>query len=74
MGDWPVIADSKWNESSWRWQDAASKIEALRFWSKILIDFKISTDAKNTSKRVILVRDMIYVCDSFLKKTKISFQ
>lgn len=54
LGGWPVVS-KHWDEFSWTWQDAITKLRQFGFLSNYLFDLSVVTDLKNSTKRIISV-------------------
>lgn len=55
MGGWPVTL-TKWNENAWSWQKMVKDLPKNGFFSNYIFKISIDSDKKNSSKRVISVR------------------
>ena len=60
FGGWPVVVGDNWNESNFEWTEMIYKFRRVGYSIGYLIDFSISTDAKNSTTRVIDVIDSNY--------------
>ena len=55
FGGWPVVVDSSWNESSFKWTEMIYKFRHVDYPIDFFIDFSIAADWKNSTARVIYV-------------------
>ncbi|XP_054271423.1 neprilysin-2 isoform X2 [Macrosteles quadrilineatus] len=53
MGGWPVLEGDQWDPAKFTWKDTVYKFKDEGFSIDYLIDFSITTDYKNSTKRVI---------------------
>lgn len=53
MGGWPVLEGEDWDPASFTWKDTTYRFKEEGFSVDYLIDFSITTDFKNSTKRVI---------------------
>lgn len=54
LGGWPVIEGGSWNaDDSWTWQETVKKFRRVGFSMDYIIDFSVSVDLKNSTKRII---------------------
>lgn len=57
IGGWPVVRGDEWDKTEWNWQNTIKIIRELGFSTDFLIDFSVETDLKNSSRRIINVRN-----------------
>lgn len=55
MGGWPILLDTFWNEGDWTWQGSAVAARANGFSVSSILSFAVSTDNKDSTKRIIRV-------------------
>lgn len=55
VGRWPV-ADSGWIENTWTWYDSVTSSRANGYSVSYFMSFSVSTDNRNSSRRIIRVR------------------
>lgn len=53
MGGWPVLDGDSWDPSSFTWKDTTYRFKEEGFSIDYLLDFSITTDYKNSTKRII---------------------
>ncbi|XP_013133397.1 PREDICTED: membrane metallo-endopeptidase-like 1 [Papilio polytes] len=53
LGGWPVLEGDKWNESAFEWQDSVFRFRTSGYSVDYFLDFSISVDVKNSTKRII---------------------
>ncbi|XP_026465148.1 neprilysin-2-like [Ctenocephalides felis] len=53
LGGWPVLDGPSWDESKWSWDKSVKQFRQNGYSMDYFIDFSISTDFKNSTKRVI---------------------
>lgn len=56
LGKWPVV-EKDWNGDSWTWQKTAKDLILSGFPLNFIFHFDFDVDDKNTSRRVITVRN-----------------
>lgn len=60
LGGWPVVVGESWNEdSTWSWVQTIIEFSNIGFETNEIIDFAISIDLKNSTKRIV---DVSYTC------------
>lgn len=57
MGGWPVVQGASWNEAAWTWQEAVADSRANGYSVSYLLSFSVSTDNRDSTKRIIRVRN-----------------
>jgi neprilysin len=58
MGGWPVILPfESWNADLWTWQQSVSRSRENGYSVSYFLSFSVSTDNKDTTKRIIRVRN-----------------
>ena len=56
MGGWPVVlAQGNWNENDWSWQQSVAWSRSFGYSVSYFLSFSVSTDNKDTTKRIIRV-------------------
>ncbi|XP_037942107.1 neprilysin-2-like isoform X3 [Teleopsis dalmanni] len=54
LGGWPLLKGDAWDpENTWTWQETVKKFRRLGFSMDYVVDFSISVDLKNSTKRII---------------------
>lgn len=53
LGGWPVLEGEKWNDGDFTWKDSVYKFRKLGYSVDYFIDFGVSVDLKNNSRRLI---------------------
>lgn len=53
LGGWPVLKGESWDESSWTWTKSVKDFRARGYSTDYMLDFSVSTDLKNSMRRVI---------------------
>ncbi|XP_011257048.1 neprilysin-2 isoform X1 [Camponotus floridanus] len=53
LGGWPVLDAERWNEGDFTWKDAVYRFRKLGYSVDYFIDFGVSVDLKNNSRRLI---------------------
>ncbi|XP_034935732.1 neprilysin-2-like isoform X2 [Chelonus insularis] len=53
LGGWPVLEGDLWNENDFHWTQSVYKFRDLGYSVDYFIDFSISVDLKNSTKRVL---------------------
>lgn len=53
MGGWPVLDGDSWDPSNFTWKDTTYRFKEEGFSIDYLLDFSITTDYKNSTKRII---------------------
>ncbi|CAL1682614.1 unnamed protein product [Lasius platythorax] len=53
LGGWPVLDAERWNEGDFTWKDAVYRFRRLGYSVDYFIDFGVSVDLKNNSRRLI---------------------
>lgn len=56
LGGWPVLDANNWDEKSFSWEQSVYKFRDAGYSVDYFIDFSISVDVKNSTKRIIDVR------------------
>ena len=71
MGGWPIVM-TNWNQdSSWTWQKSVEWSRQNGFSVSYFLSFSVSTDNKDTTKRIIKVLEM--ALESYLRFHNIIF-
>lgn len=52
-GGWPVVKGENWTEENWEWMQANQNISNDGLDDVLLFSLAISTDQKNSSKRIL---------------------
>lgn len=60
MGGWPVL-DTNWDSNEWTWQRSAQLSREFGYSVSNFMSFSVSTDNKNSSRRIIRVRKLGYI-------------
>lgn len=56
MGGWPVVAGNSWNSPDvWTWQQSVVNSRSNGYSVSYFLSFSVSTDNKDTTKRIIRV-------------------
>lgn len=56
MGGWPVVMPiAGWNEASWTWQQSVARSRENGYSVSYFLSFSVSSDNKDTTKRIIRV-------------------
>lgn len=58
MGGWPVL-ETNWNGNDWTWQRSVQLSRTYGYSVSNFISFSVSTDNKNSSRRIIRVRKLL---------------
>ncbi|XP_014481617.1 PREDICTED: neprilysin-11 isoform X1 [Dinoponera quadriceps] len=53
LGGWPVLDGERWNDGDFTWKDFVYKFRRLGYSVDYFIDFGVSVDLKNNSRRLI---------------------
>lgn len=54
LGGWPLLKGDAWDiDNTWTWQEATKQFRRVGFSMDYIIDFSISVDLKNSTKRLI---------------------
>lgn len=53
LGGWPALDGDSWDEASFTWEESVYKFRAAGYSVDYFLDFSISVDVKNSTKRVI---------------------
>lgn len=62
MGGWPVLVGAAWNQpDTWTWQQAMVNSRANGYSVSYLLSFAVSTDNKDSTKRIIRVSFFSYL-------------
>lgn len=56
MGGWPVVVGSTWNPDTWTWQQSVINSRTNGYSVSYFLSFSVSTDSKDTTRRIIRVR------------------
>lgn len=56
LGGWPVLQGSSWDEASFSWEESVYRFRKAGYSVDYFLDFSISVDVKNSTKRIIDVR------------------
>lgn len=62
MGGWPVVVGETWIADTWTWQQAVADARASGYSVNNFLSFSVSTDNKETTKRIIRVRSLNFKC------------
>lgn len=62
MGGWPVVKGDEWNEKAWTWQQSVKNFRKHGYSTDYILDFSVGTDLKNSTKRIIDVRNVKHDC------------
>lgn len=57
LGGWPVLHEGKWN-STWTWDKLGLVSSRMGYSSHYLLSFTIASDWKNSSRRILDVREI----------------
>lgn len=55
FGGWPVVKGDEWQGENWDWIEANKKMSDVGLIDSIILKIAVSTDSKNSLKRVISV-------------------
>lgn len=58
MGGWPAVQGKKWNEDGWTWQKVAIDCKKNGYSTDYVVDFSVGTDLKNSSTKVVDVKEI----------------
>ncbi|CAK1588785.1 unnamed protein product [Parnassius mnemosyne] len=53
LGGWPVLDGDSWDERSFSWDESVYRFRAAGYSVDYFLDFSISVDVKNSTKRII---------------------
>ncbi|KAG5671202.1 hypothetical protein PVAND_001411 [Polypedilum vanderplanki] len=53
LNGWPVVKGEDWDDSKRTWQNAVKILRELGYSTDFIIDFSVSTDLKNSTRRII---------------------
>ncbi|XP_014207883.1 neprilysin-2 [Copidosoma floridanum] len=53
LGGWPVLMKESWVDADWNWKESVYKLRKMGYSIDYFIDFSISSDLKNSTKRTI---------------------
>ncbi|XP_047040451.1 neprilysin-2 isoform X1 [Helicoverpa zea] len=53
LGGWPVLDGDSWDEKSFSWEQSVYKFRSAGYSVDYFLDFSISVDVKNSTKRII---------------------
>lgn len=53
LGGWPVLEGTEWNVGEFTWLQSVYKFRDAGFSVDYFIDFSVTTDLKNSTKRTI---------------------
>lgn len=56
LGGWPVLDGDSWDKEAFTWEQSVYNFRAAGYSVDYFLDFSISVDVKNSTKRVIDVR------------------
>lgn len=56
LGGWPVLDGNNWDEAAFSWKDSVYRFRDAGYSVDYFLDFSISVDVKNSTKRIIDVR------------------
>lgn len=59
MGGWPVVKGDSWDENSWSWQQSVKNFRKRGYSTDYILDFSVGTDLKNSTRRIIDVRERL---------------
>lgn len=60
LGGWPVLDGDSWDEKSFSWEKSVYNFRGAGYSVDYFLDFSISVDVKNSTKRIIDVRIQEY--------------
>lgn len=66
MGGWPVVDGDNWDGNSWTWQQSAINSLIYGYSVSSFISFSVSSDNKDSTKRIIRVRIPERTSDFFM--------
>lgn len=55
MGRWPVVARAAWEEDLWTWESSMAASRANGYSVSYLFSFSVSTDNRDSTKRIMRV-------------------
>jgi len=62
LGGWPVLMKESWDlDSSWNWVKSVRDFRKVGYSIDYIIDFSVSIDLKQSTKRIIDVSIFIYI-------------
>lgn len=71
-GGWPVVKGDSWSEANWNWIETIKKFRLSGLDIHIIFSFSVTTDYKNSSRRIIdvsmkwfLEETCVCVCDAW---------
>lgn len=53
LGGWPVLEGDKWKEENFDWKQSVYKFRKVGYSVDYFMDFSVSIDFKNSTKRII---------------------
>ncbi|CAH2218333.1 jg3595, partial [Pararge aegeria aegeria] len=53
LGGWPVLLGDTWDDSTFTWDESVYKFRSAGYSVDYFLDFSISVDVKNSTKRII---------------------
>ena len=53
LGGWPLLEGRSWHEVDFKWYEVIYKLRELGFSTDYLINFSVTTDLKNSSRRIL---------------------
>jgi len=56
LGGWPVLEGDDWDAGSFTWLQSVYKFKEVGFSVDYFLDFSVTTDLKNSTKRTIDVK------------------
>ena len=59
MGGWPVVKGESWDDKSWTWQQSVKNFRTRGYSTDYILDFSVGTDLKNSTRRIIDVRENV---------------
>lgn len=61
LGGWPVLDAESWNPDTFTWEQSVYNFRAAGYSVDYFLDFSISVDVKNSTKRVIDVSTLFFL-------------
>lgn len=53
LGGWPAVVGDKWNQDEFVWYEKAYQFRRLGYSTDYLFSFSVTSDQKNSTRRVI---------------------